>query len=269
MNSAIYLGKLRHRRFTPVAHEFIYPLFMVLLDIDHIPKLMKVSRFSSYNRFNWASFDDRDHFGDARCSLRERLHADAQSHGLNLPDGPIYLLTHLRYLGYNFNPISLFYCCDTSGNIQSVLAEVNNTFGESHNYWLSAANQKPAANSLCYSVPKALHVSPFMKMDLGYNFTLTAPSKQLLAHMDVLDGSQKMFDATLQLQREPWSAPALHSALLRHPWMTAKVIAAIHWEALKLYLRKVPVFTKPESTIVSNAPLRQEGDATVVEVAHS
>lgn len=267
MESGIYLGRLRHRRYEPVRHEFAYPLFMVLLDIDRIPALMNVSRFASYNRFNWASFDERDHFGDAHRSLRERLRADAQSHGLTLPGGPIYLLTHLRYLGYNFNPISLFYCCDERGKIHLILAEVNNTFGESRNYWLSPANQKPATSSFCYSVPKTLHVSPFMKMALDYTFTLTTPADQLVAHMDVLDGAHKMFDATLQLRREPWSAQALHRALLRHPWMTAKVIAAIHWEALKLYLKKAPVFAKPESTI-SPITRRQEGEATVVEVAN-
>jgi len=269
MDSGIYIGQLRHRRFEPVRHEFTYPLFMVFLDIDGIPALMRVSPFASYNRFNWASFDERDHFGNARLSLRERLRADAQSNGLELPDGPIYLLTHLRYLGYNFNPISLFYCCDHRGKIYSILAEVNNTFGGSRNYWLSPANQAPGRNSLRYSVPKTLHVSPFMKMALDYAFVLTPPGEQLIAHMDVLDGGHKTFDATLRLRREPWSAPALHRALLRHPWMTAKVIAAIHWEALKLYLKKAPFFARPEATISPIGYHRQEGDSTLVEVAHS
>ncbi len=269
MESGIYIGQLRHRRFAPVRHEFTYPLFMVLLDIDRILALMDVSPFASYNRFNWASFDERDHFGNARLSLRERLRADAQSNGLELPDGPIYLLTHLRYFGYNFNPISLFYCYDRRGKMHSILAEVNNTFGENQNYWLSPANQMPARNSLCYSVTKALHVSPFMKMALDYSFVLTPPGDQLIAHMNVLDGGHKMFDATLRLRREPWSAPALHRALLRHPWMTAKVMAAIHWEALKLYLKKAPVFAKPARTISPVGSHRQEGDPTLVEVSHS
>lgn len=247
MDSAIYTGTLRHRRFKPVEHAFTYPVFMVLLEVDQIPALMNISAFSSYNRFNWAAFDERDHFGDPRHSLRDRLRVDAGSHGLALPDGPIYLLTNLRYLGYNFNPISLFYCCHRDGTIGSILAEVNSTFGESRNYWLSQANALPAANSLRYRVPKTLHVSPFMKMDLDYGFVLTTPSKNLIAHMNVFDGGRPIFDATLQLDQRPWSAAALRRALLRHPWMTAKVFGAIHWEALKLYAKKVPVFTKPDS----------------------
>lgn len=245
MESAIYTGTLRHRRFEPTRHEFTYPLFMAFLDIDRIPELMKVSPFASHNRFNWASFDDRDHFGDPARPLREKLKADAARHDVRLPDGPIFLLTHLRYLGYNFNPISLFYCYDLGGRIETILAEVNNTFGESHNYWLSAGNQVLSRKAPVYVCPKQMHVSPFMPMDLDYRFVLPPPSEQLMAHMDTLNGGRRSFDATLSLRRKPWCAPALHRALCRFPWMTAKVIAAIHWEALRLYLKKTPVCMHP------------------------
>ena len=245
MTSAIYTGTLRHRRFKPVGHEFTYPLFMVFLDIDRIPELMSLSRFSSYNGWNWASFCERDHFGDPSVPLRQRLAEDAGQSGITLPDGQIFLLTHLRYLGYNFNPISLFYCYDNAGALKTILAEVNSTFGETRNYWLSAANQLPGANSRRYRCPKTMHVSPFMPMELDYDFILTDPARRLVAHMNTLDDDGINFDATLTLDREPWSAGTLRHALITHPWMTAKVIAAIHWQALTLYLRKVPVFTHP------------------------
>ena len=245
MQSGIYIGKLRHRRFQPVAHEFSYPLFMVLLDIDRIPSLMKVSPFAAYNRFAWASFCERDHFGDPALPLRERLRADAAAEGISLLDGPIYLLTHLRYLGYNFNPVSFFYCCDSQGQIQAILAEVNSTFGESRNYWLNAANKLESYNSLRYRVPKSLHVSPFMKMELDYTFVFTPPEENLVAHMNTLDGGAAFFDATLELSRRPWTARSLHGALALHPLVTLKVIAAIHWEALRLYFKNVPVVAKP------------------------
>lgn len=218
---------------------------MVYLDIDRIPELMAVSGFTGYNQWNWASFEERDHFGDASVPLRERLAEDARRAGVELPDGPIYLLTHLRYWGYNFNPISFFYCYDRAGELRTVLAEVNNTFGETRNYWLSAANQIPGENSLHYRCGKAMHVSPFMPMELDYDFILTAPGEKLVAHMNTLRAGAANFDATLTLAYEPWSSGAIERALLRHPWMTVKVIAAIHWEALRLFLRKVPVFTHP------------------------
>ncbi|MDE3149718.1 MAG: DUF1365 domain-containing protein [Acidobacteriota bacterium] len=245
MESAIYTGTLRHRRFEPSRHAFTYPLFMAFLDIDRIPELMAVSPFASYNRFNWAGFHERDHFGDPALPLRERLKADAAQHDLGLPDGPIFLLTHLRYLGYNFNPISLFYCYDAGGKLETILAEVNNTFGESRNYWLSAGSLEHPSRQHVHRCRKSMHVSPFLPMELDYRFVLPPPGDQLVAHMSTLDGGHANFDATLTLHREPWSAPALHRALRRFPWMTAKVIAAIHWEAWKLYLKKVPVYTHP------------------------
>ena len=261
MESALYFGTLRHRRFRPVAHEFSYQLFMAFLDIDRIPEVMARSPFSSYNRTNWASFHQRDHFGDPQISLRERLSQDAGANGVALPNGPIFLLTHLRYLGYNFNPISLFYFLDQHGDVPVILAEVNSTFGERHNYWLSSSNQMSsnqirAANSLQFHCSKQMHVSPFLGMDLHYEFVLTPPQRQLLLHMRTRDGTEAeagdLFDATLKLERREWSAAHLHGGLLRHPWMTAKVITAIHWQALRLFLKGAPVFTHPAKIHANN-----------------
>ena len=245
MESAIYKGTLRHRRFRPAGHEFTYSVFFAFLDIDRIPELMRASPFAAYNRFNWAAFDERDHFGDHKLPLRKRLEADALARGVTLSGGPVFLLTNLRYLGYNFNPISLFYCYAPSGALECVLAEVNSTFGESHNYWLTAADEVESGNSKRYRAAKQLHVSPFMPMDLEYAFALTEPGEGLVVHMNVLERGTGFFDATLNLRREPWSASSLHRALIAHPWMTAKVIAAIHWQAARLYFKRVPVFEHP------------------------
>jgi len=247
----IYTGTLRHRRFRPRAHEFSYQLFMAWLDIDRIPELMAASPWTSYNGFNWASFDERDHFGDPRLSLRERVARDARARGVALPDGPIFLLTHLRYVGYCFNPISFYFCYQRSGHLDTVLAEVNSTFGESRNYWLSPQNRQPSVNALHYRCPKSMHVSPFMDMNLDYQFVLTEPGENFVAHMNTIEQSpahpqtKPFFDATLALEHRPWNSRNLAAVLLRHPWMTAKVIGAIHWEALRLFMKRVPVFTNP------------------------
>ena len=253
MESCLYLGTVRHRRFEPVRHEFTYPLFMAFLDIDRIPELMKASRLTSYQRFNWATFRESDHFGNPAIPLRERLKVDAAGQGIELPDGPIFLLTHLRYLGYNFNPISIYYCYTRNGRLDTMMAEVNSTFGESHNYWLSAGNQVSALNSHIHRSSKAIHVSPFMPMELDYRFVLSTPGDQLVAHMDTLEGEHSGFDATLTMNREPWNARSIRQALLRFPWVTAKVITAIHWEALKLYCKKAPVFTHPNHRLEKKA----------------
>jgi uncharacterized protein len=291
--AGVYVGTLRHRRLEPVPHAFRYPLFMVLLDIDRIDELMAVSPFTSRNRFNWATFADRDHFGDPRVTLRERVRRDAESSGIALPDGPIYLLTHLRYLGYCFNPLSLFYCFDRGGQLQAVLGENHNTFGGRHNYWLqpdgssglSTLNKDQIAErgarvarrddrecreylreeqrsqpgcparevdldqrgpatrqrSFRARAAKALYVSPFMEPDLDYTFALSPPAESLTVHMQALRDGRSFFDATLALERRPWTAPEIRRALVRHPAMTINVIAGIHWEAAKLWWKGVPV----------------------------
>ncbi len=244
----LYTGSLRHRRFRPREHQFEYGIFLAFLDIDLIPEQMAATRFSGYNRFAWASFHQRDHFGDPSLPLRERLRQNAQREGLELPDGPIFLLTHLRYLGYCFNPISIYYCYGADGEVALTLAEVNSTFGESHNYWLHAGNATGHKDgSRRYVTPKRMHVSPFFGMDMNYEFVLTEPGERLIAHMNVVEPDGCFFDATLKLERRDWNSRNLLKSLARHPWMTAKVTAAIHWQALQLFLKKVPVHTHPGS----------------------
>ena len=231
----VYLGTIRHRRFSPVAHAFSYPLFMVLLDVDRIGEQMRTSRFTSWNRFNWASFDDRDHLGDPRLPLRERLRIDAVQQGVTMPDGRILLLTHLRYLGYCFNPVSFFYCLDRDGQVALILADVHNTFGGSHRYWVRPHD----------TAAKQLYVSPFLPPDLQYAFDFSRPDASLVAHIEARDEGVARFDATLRLERRPWTASEIRRALLRHPVMTAGVVAGIHWEALKLWWKGVPVYDRP------------------------
>src|SRR5450432_2886402 len=262
MESGLYFGKLRHRRFSPRTHAFSYPVYMAFLDIDRLPELMRVSPFASYNRWNWTAFCDRDHFGDPRESLRERVAADAARNGVALPAGPIFLLTHLRYLGYVFNPVSFYYCYDASGRLQMMMAEVNSTFGESHNYWLTAAEQRKSSSAIRYTTAKHMHVSPFMPMQLDYDWIFTPPGEHLVAHMNTLAQGQPSFDATLQLERRPWNRSELHGVLARYPLMTLRVIAAIHWQALKLWSKRVPVYTLPSKLAVSESRQAQSAVPT-------
>jgi DUF1365 family protein len=247
---ALYVGTLRHRRHQPTAHEFRYSLFMVLLDVDRIADAMAISRLTGYNQRRWAAFHDRDHIGDPARPLRERVQASAAAEGIDLPDGPIHLLTHLRYAGYVFNPISLFYCYDGGGQLSHVLADVRNTYGGRRAYWLTPLDG--SERRMRALAAKSLYVSPFMRFDVDYEFVLTPPEDALVAHMNVLpecdDRRRPIFDATLTLQRRPWAAGPLHAALLRHPLMTAKVIGAIHWEALRLRLKGLPIIPMPSGT---------------------
>lgn len=236
---ALYVGTVRHRRFTPRAHAFEYSLFMSLLDIDAIEASMQVSWLTGCNRWNLASFDDRDHL-DGAGPLRERLRANALAHGRDLPAGRILLLTHLRYAGYVFNPISLYYCFDARNVLQCVLADVRNTYGGRRSYWLAPADE--ARHRFRAVRAKSLYVSPFMDGDVDYEFLLTPPAASLTTHMNVTRRASgaRVFDATLRLERRPWTALSIRRTLAAYPLMTAKVIAAIYFEALRLRWKGVP-----------------------------
>lgn len=261
ISPALYVGRLRHRRFTPTPHAFSYSLFMAMLDIDDIDAAMGVSRLTSHNRFNVASFDDRDHTGDSSLPLRERLRQSAASAGLTLPDGPIHLLTHLRYLGYSFNPISFYYCYDRGGRLQTICGEAHNTFGGERLYWLPLSEATSTGAGLHFRTPKQLHVSPFMPMDVDYEFVLTPPTESLVAHIATTrrreSGAAPFFDATLTLERRPWTASTVRRALARHPALTAKVIAAIHWEALRLWWKGLPVYDGPAAEAPESSHSRE------------
>ena len=257
--AGIYEGTLAHNRAGAVAHAFRYPLFMVLLDIDDIPALMSASRLTSHNRWNWASFDDRDHLAGTPGSLRERLAAAAARHGVELPDGPVRLLTHLRYLGYCFNPVSFYYCYDRAGLLRRVLAEVHNTFGGRHQYWLAPSTAETGSPdsvegsdglAMHAHARKAFYVSPFMADAYDYQFAFTPPGDALRVHMrlqpDEMDAPG--FSATLALARREWRADTIRAALWRYPLMTASVIVGIHWQALRLWLKGVPLVPRPTPT---------------------
>lgn len=254
----LYVGTVRHRRFAPRPHAFEYPLFMAFIDIDRVREMMAASRLTSYNRWNWAAFDERDHIGDPGRPLRDRLRESAARAAERLPDGPIRLLTNLRYAGYVFNPISLYYCYDHDGRLQRVLADVSNTYGGRHGYWLNPIGE--TRRRFRAEAGKALHVSPFMDYDVDYEFVLTPPADSLVAHLNVTrrDAAKpvagRLFDATLTLKHRPWTPRAIRATLIQFPWVTAKVIAAIYWEALRLRLKGLEVRPFPREEHDATAP---------------
>jgi DUF1365 family protein len=243
---ALYVGQVRHRRRLPKAHAFTYPLFMAFLDVDRIPELCRVSRFLSYGRWNWAAFHEADQFGDPALPLRERLRRDAEAKGHQLPGGPIFLLTHLRYLGICFNPVSYFYCHDEAGALALIMAQVSNTpWRERHTYWMPVVEGHQGPGGVSFDVAKAFHVSPFMPMDCRYRWAFTAPGDRLRVHIAEFHGPDLFFEASLDLRKQPWTGGIVRKTLVQFPWMTLKVLTAIHWEALWLWIKRVPVFTHP------------------------
>jgi DUF1365 family protein len=260
IESGLYAGTVRHRRFRPAEHAFTYPVFFAWLDVDRIPELMARSWLTGYNRLRPASFHEADHLGDPSRSLRERLAADAAAAGHTLPSGPIYLLSHMRYFGYTFNPVSFFYCFEPDGRMPLVMAEVNNTFGETCNYWIPGDGGRIRATA-----EKKFHVSPFIEPDCRYDWEIGVPGRSLTVQLDVAHSGQPLLDCTLVLEHRPWSAGALVRALLRYPWMTVRVITAIHWQAVRLWLKGVPVVRHPGPGRFAPAPTKHFGASWSIE----
>jgi DUF1365 family protein len=231
----------------PVLHDFRYRLFMMYLDLDELDTVFDGRWLWSTKGRAPARFRREDHLGDpdrplADC-VREHVLEEA---GLQL-DGPIRLLTHLQYFGYCFNPVSFYYCHDSlDTRVEAIVAEVNNTpWGERYCYVLRDESTRVGKHQR-FAPVKSMHVSPFMQMDIDYDWRFRAPDERLTVHMENHRKGQKVFDATLDLERRELSAGALAGALAGHPFMTGKVLAAIHWQALKLWWKGSPVHDHPD-----------------------
>lgn len=235
MNSCLYQGVLRHRRFQPRAHQFSYSVFMAWLDLDKLHQLRDAG--IRRNGIAAASFYDADY--PLGTPLKAQvLNALTRLTGEAL-DGRVMLLTQLRYFGFHFNPVNFYYCYDGTDSLRWVLAEVRNTpWNERHYYAVDAVEMLP--------VEKAFHVSPFNPMDMVYHWRFNNPGERLHMHIENHQDA-KVFDATLTLRRAPLTRKNLRALLVRIPFMTLKTVLAIYWQALRLWLRRVPLYSHPAS----------------------
>jgi len=232
----------------PVVHEFHYRMFMMYLDLAELPQLFDRHWLWSARRPALARFRREDHLGDPEMSLDESVRRLVAEQSGRRPSGPIRLLTHLSYFGYVFNPVSFYYCFDADDTrVETIVAEVTNTpWGERHCYVLPQDRNAGRGGQSRYFPDKAMHVSPFMEMDVAYDWRFSSPGQQLTVHMENAREGRKLFDATLVLEREEIASGSLARALAGYPLMTLKVIAAIHWQALKLWIKGAPVHDHPD-----------------------
>jgi len=240
----LYSSRVMHRRLIAPLYRFVYRVFYLLLDIDHIDTAAQGLRLFSHNRFNLLAFHDRDHglgeAGGLRC-WAEGVLANA---GIDLDGGRIRLLALPRLCGFAFNPISLWYCEHRDGSLRAVIAAVRNTFGESHGYLLASDGRAMPYEAL-HEKEKCFHVSPFLDLVGRYRFTLNEPAERLRVSIHETREGVPILDATLAGERIALSDAAILKLVLAMPLMTLKVVAGIHWEAWKIWLRGARFHRKP------------------------
>ncbi len=245
LSSAVYEGVVTHRRHAPHPHAFSYRMTQLYLDLDEVDSVFRDHWLWSVNRRNLAEWRRSDYLGASEVPLAEAVRACVRQSTGCAPQGPIRLLTHLRYAGFVFNPVSFYYCYEPDGTtLDCVVAEITNTpWRERRAYVLPVTSAQAAEGMLRWRFDKDFHVSPFMAMARGYDWRFTPPAGELRVHMKVLDGETSELDATLALKRRPLNSHSLARVLWRYPLMTAQVVGAIHWQALRLWLKGNPVYT--------------------------
>lgn len=241
--SGLYLGAVRHRRFEVREHVLRYRLALAYLDLDELPRLLGGRLLDPLPGL--VRFRRHDYLGDPRTPLSTAVRDTIERHSGVRPDGPIRLLTQLRTFGLCFNPVSFYYCFDSTGvQLEHVVAEVTNTpWGERHDYVISAAG--PAGSTVTGESAKMLHVSPFMSMDHTYRWRVTAPGSRLEVHIENHRAGRRAFDATLSMRRHELTARTLSRTTARFPAATLRVLALIYSQALRLKLKGVPVHPHP------------------------
>jgi hypothetical protein len=235
----LYRGEVMHARLRPVPHRFAYRVFSLLIDIDRLGEAARLTPLFSIGRFNVLSFHPADHGARGAVPLRAHIEALLGKQGVDVAGGRILLLCYPRVLGIGFNPLSIFYAFAADGRLAGIVHEVRNTFGERHSYVLPVMAGQVSEAGLRQEARKAFHVSPFVPPDATYRFRLSLPDERVRVHIIERDGSGPLLVAAFRGRRTALDTRGVIGAFLGAPLMTWKVIAAIRFEALRLWAKGV------------------------------
>ncbi|MDT0140085.1 DUF1365 family protein [Acidovorax sp. PRC11] len=259
--SALCMGDVVHQRLRPVRHRLRYRVYALWLDVDELPQLARRLRLFSLNRFNLFGLHERDYGSGSGDTLRGHVERQLAAAGLAAPGGPIRMLTMPRILGYAFNPLTVYLCHRADGGLRAVLYEVNNTFGERHSYLVEVPEAQAHGARQRHACDKSFHVSPFLPLSLRYAFDLQRPDgcgDALVLGVTAADAEGTVLSATWRLRTGPLTDGTLARAFATHPLLTLKVMGAIHWEALRLWLKGAGFHPKPPAPANSLSIIRPE-----------
>lgn len=248
LHSRICEGWIRHRRHLPKAHAFRYPLFMTWLDLDEVDTVFAKSRLWSKQRFNLVGVYRGDYLGPVELDLRSAVKARIKQQTGEIFHGRICLLTHLRYLGFAFNPVSFYFCFpEGSDNPRFIIAEINNTpWNERFCYVLDTGHAQTQNHKWTFEFDKDFHVSPFMPMDVRYLWRFVLQPDKITVHMQLHRLAECCFDATLQLNMLELSTETMRTIPSRYPFITSAIAFRIYWHAFRLWLKGIPFYSHPE-----------------------
>lgn len=243
--AALYFGNVMHARLKPVGHRFNYRVMSLLIDLDRLDDAGRLTRLFAVNRAALYSFHEKDHGNRDGSSLRGYAQRMAATHGIDLTGGRVDLLCYPRLLGYTFNPLAIYFCHDAGGRLALIIYEVRNTFGDLHAYALPIAPGEQTAAGIRQVQDKLFYVSPFVEMAMRYHFRVTPPEGEVKLRILETDPEGPLLAATFHGRRRALASAALVRSFLGLPLMTFKIMAAIHWEALRLWLKGARLVPRP------------------------
>ena len=242
IESALYRGSVQHRHYKDLSHRFSYPIALMWIDLSELDVIDRISPWFSVQRFNLCHWRRRDYIGDAKVAPAEAVREVIRDQIGDEAGSRVCMLTHPAHLGFCFNPVTFYYCFDDS-SLTHVVAEITNTpWKERHQYAFRFGDERFSE----FRFAKQFHVSPFLPMGLDYHWRFERPGPNLRVHMNVLSSGSRAFDATLSMSRQPMNAATLRHYVFSEMAASARVLWRIHWQALRLWLKKAPVFDHPK-----------------------
>jgi DUF1365 family protein len=247
-SAALYFGEVMHARLKPMGHRFSYRVMNLLIDLDRLEEADRQSPLFGINRAALYSFHEADHGERDGSPLRAYVRQRAAEQGIDLTGGKVLLLCYPRLLGYTFNPLSVYFCYSADGRLALIVYEVRNTFGDIHAYVLPVRPGELSAAGLRQAQDKLFYVSPFVEMTMRYHFRLTLPGEQVRLRVLETDREGPLLAATFSGRRAALTTRALLRSFVALPLVTLKIMAAIHWEALRLWLKGARLVPRTPAT---------------------